>query len=1043
MILPAMKQPRERRVTLAWDSEGHTTSLQCLPALLTALLLTQPATAQVPKALPHPIPVPADHAEKMARGLEMFRKDVAPLLREHCLKCHGGEKTKSDFDLATREGLLKGGTEGVAVVPFDSGKSWLMKLVRHEEEPEMPEKKPKLPDAVIAKLAAWIENGAPYTGPLVEGKAPPRDKSVVSKEDRQWWSFQPLAHVAPPAGPHPVDAFLIRAAEPKKLTLNAPADARLLVRRAFLDLTGLPPTPETVSKFERAPSWPKLVDTLLDSPAFGERWARHWLDVARFAESSGFEHDYDRPFAFHYRDFVIKALNADMPYDQFVRWQLAGDEFAPGDPLALMATGFLGAGVFPTQITANEVERTRYDALDDMLSTTGQAFLGLTVGCARCHDHKFDPIPTADYYRMLSTFTTTVRSSIDVELEPEKSHALRAVWKKEEAALVAEVAKVESTLRPAFEQWLASGVANAGASAWTLLEPTELKSNAKAKFKPLGDGSYLVEGENGASDTYTITAPVAQQHITALRLEALTHPSLKRNGPGRAGNGNFGLGKIEVSLDGTDAKIARGFADFEQNQGSLSIAASLDMDSSSGWAVDGQIGKDHAAVFVLDPPLDPPPGAKLTIKLSFTVNTQHSIGRPRLAITSAADPKLEGGALSATIVAAMQEARTGAQLADAPRKTLFDWWKQREPSWQTAHAKLAEHRAKEPGSQTTVMVCAEGYKPIVMHSQGAPFLAETHLLKRGDVNQKEQVATQSFLQVLMRGADEKRWAWPPPKGAQYSGRRRSLANWLTDVDHGAGALLARVAVNRLWQHHFGRGLVATPNDFGKTGAQPSNPELLDWLAGELIRNGWHLKPIHRLIMTSAAYQQSSATDAAKLAADPDNALFLRRTPQRLEAEVVRDSILAVSGLLDRTMFGKGTLDEGSKRRSIYFTVKRSQLVNSMVVFDAPEPLVSQGSRPTTTVAPQALLLMNSPQVRAWAEAFAQRIARETASRDEWVARAYLLALGRDPSAAEADAGSGFVQRGIAACAGQPKPEQSALTDLCQILLALNEFIYVD
>lgn len=344
------------------------------------------------------------------------------------------------------------------------------------------------------------------------------------------------------------------------------------------------------------------------------------------------------------------------------------------------------------------------------------------------------------------------------------------------------------------------------------------------------------------------------------------------------------------------------------------------------------------------------------------------------------------------------------------------------------------------------MVCAEGYTPIVMHSQGPPFLEQTHILKRGDVNQKSEVATQSFLQALMRG-DPQRWQWQPPPGAQFTGRRRSLANWLTDVDQGGGALLARVAVNRLWQHHFGRGLVATPNDFGRTGAQPSNPELLDWLAGELIRNGWHLKPIHRLIMTSAAYQQSAAGNPAKVAADPENAMFFRRTPQRLEAEAVRDSALAVSGLIDRTMYGAGTLDENSKRRSIYFTVKRSKLVNSMVVFDAPEPLASQGNRPTTTVAPQALLIMNSPQARQWAVAFARRVESEAKSADasDLVDRAYLLALGRLPQAPESRAAVGFISKGAARyeSVGKQGPRSLALADFCQAVLALNEFVYVN
>ena len=408
-----------------------------------------------------------------------------------------------------------------------------MKLIRHEEEPEMPEKKPKLPDAAIAKIAAWIDHGAPYDAPLIAGKAPPRAKSRVTDEDRKWWSFQPLAKVTPPTGAaHPVDAFLLEAGKAKGLALNPPTDAPTLIRRASLDLTGLPPRPISQA-FTRGCADHATLNVQLSTFIDGLSLARlrravgaAWLDVARFAESSGFEHDTiaqipSRTATCH------QALNADMPFEQFARWQVAGDEFAPGDPLALMATGFLGAGVFPTQITANEVERTRYDALDDMLSTTGSAFLGLSVGCARCHDHKFDPIPTNDYYRLLSTFTTTVRSNIDIEIEPEKTKALRAVWSKEGEALAAAVVKVESALRPAFDQWLASGVSDVGASAWMLLEPTELKSNSKATFKPLGDGSYLVEGTNGAHDAYTITAPVAEKHITALRLEALTHPSMK------------------------------------------------------------------------------------------------------------------------------------------------------------------------------------------------------------------------------------------------------------------------------------------------------------------------------------------------------------------------------------------------------------------------------------------------------------------------------------------------------------------------------------
>ncbi|HXJ73023.1 MAG TPA: DUF1549 domain-containing protein, partial [Candidatus Dormibacteraeota bacterium] len=364
------------------------------------------------------VPVPADHAERLARGLDTFRSAIRGLLNEQCLPCHGGEKTKGGFNLATRESLLKGGDDGSAVIPFQAAASRLVRLIQHAEEPYMPEKKPALTPDQIARVISWINDGAPYERPLVGEPATARDRSVVTAADRQWWSFRPLKEVRPPvgaggsgkgAGPgHPIDSFIAAQAATNHLGLAPSADRRTLVRRAYLDLLGLPPPPEAIDDFlaDRSPdAWPRLLERLLASPQYGERWARHWLDLARFAESSGFEHDYDREGAFHYRDFVIKAFNSDLPYDQFVRWQLAGDEFDPDNALALAATGFLGAGVFPTQITANEVERTRYDALDDMLSTTGSALLGLSIGCARCHDHKFDPIPTKDYYRLQSIFS--------------------------------------------------------------------------------------------------------------------------------------------------------------------------------------------------------------------------------------------------------------------------------------------------------------------------------------------------------------------------------------------------------------------------------------------------------------------------------------------------------------------------------------------------------------------------------------------------------------------------------------------------------------
>lgn len=772
-------------------------------------------------------PLPADHAKRMERGLQSFQKDIAPLLKANCLKCHGADATKGDFDMATREDFLRGSHNGPVVVPFDAPKSTLVEVINHAKEPYMPKDKPKLSSEAIAKLTSWINDGAPFAEPLIAGRKPKRDPGKVTDEDRQWWSFLSLKGdrtkpLKPSDGAKKIDELLLAKAKSKGLTFNPKADPATLVRRMYLDLTGIPPTPEELGSVVRSgdargrevrsedvrgektsnptsspllnvSTSPKpaalaalepLINTLLASPRFGERWARHWLDVARFAESTGFEQDYDRPFAFHYRDFVIKALNSDMPFDQFVKWQLAGDEYEPTNPLALAATGFLGAGVFPSQITANEVERTRYDAMDDMLSTTSAGLLGLSVGCARCHDNKYDPIPARDYYRMLSTFTTTTRMNVDV-------------W------------------------------------------PDKVTS-----------------------------------------------------------------------------------------------------------AITTKKGKDK----------DTPP-------------------------------------------------QKGA---------------------------------------TRMMICGEGYEPIVMHTQGGPFFDQTYFLKRGNTDLKDGEATQGFLQIFARPGDEKRWQWSPPEGAKYSGRRRTLSNWITDVDHGAGALLARVIVNRLWQHHFGTGIVSTPNDFGKTGNAPSQPELLDWLASQLIANGWKMKPIHQMILLSQAYQQSTQRDAAKEAADPGNELFMYRKPQRLEGEAIRDSMLAVSGLLDATMFGPGTRDENSKRRSIYFNIKRSQLIGSMVAFDAPEPLVSQGARPTTTVAPQALILMNSPQARAWAESLAKRVS-EVSDLTQRIKDVYLICFSRAPRSDEITSGKAFIESQRASYESEKKPnaESLAMADYCQVLLGLNEFVYVN
>ncbi len=1026
--------------------------------LSAALLLGQSAIAAPPA------PLAADHAEKMAKGQELFAKHVRTILIDNCLKCHGGAKTQKGFDLSSRETLLKGGENGPVVEVGNAKDSRLVALINHKEKPFMPSKEDKLSDDKLAKIAEWIDLGAPYDRPLLDKKNTPKKPLVVTDEDRKFWSFQPLQRPAVPDVKDaawcrtPLDRFILAKLSDKGLTPNPVADRRTLIRRVYFDLIGLPPEPDDIEKFVNDPdpaAYEKLIDKLLASPQHGERWARHWLDLARFAESHGFEHDYDRPTAYPYRDFVIKAFNMDLPYDKFVKWQIAGDEYEPDNPLALTATGFLAAGVHSTQITKNQVEKERYDELDDMTRTLGTAMLGLTVGCARCHDHKYDPLPTKDYYRLLSTFTTTVRSDVEINLDPMANKLAREKFDKEHAPLVEAQKRYEKDELPKhLDQYLAGRKKETSTAKWQLLDLVTVKSQGGATLTKQDDGSVLATGKNPDFDTYTFTAHTTAKGITAIRLEALADPSLVKGGPGRAANGNFALSDFRVTaapLDGKGkavaVKLVNGKATFEQ--AGLPVKAAIDDDKKSAWAVDPQFGKDHAAVFETDGEVGFEGGTLLTFTLSFNNNNGHQIGRPRLSLTTVPQPvSLDGDALPAKVQAAFAKLDGDQKLSDDDHGTLLKWYRTLDPKWQELHKKVAEHDKSAPKSALTkVLISTEGLPAVRLHTQGGDFLEHTHFLNRGDPNQKGEIATPSFLQVLMRDPEqEKRWQTPPPARWRTSYQRRALAEWITDVDQGGGALLARVIVNRLWQHHLGTGVVATPSDFGFQGDRPTHPELLDYLASELISHNWSLKHIHKLILTSSVYMEATQFDKAKAKIDDHNHLYWRHEPRRLEAEAIRDSLLAVSGQLDLKQFGPGTLDPNMKRRSIYFFVKRSQLNPTMVLFDGPDTLQGLEQRVTTTIAPQSLMLMNNAQVRSCAESLAKRVSpKEGLSPEDVVRTAYARALGRQPKERELRDSVTFLKEQAESykAAGKSDALPLALTDFCQALLGLNEFIYVD
>ena len=1022
--------------------------------------------------------VSEEHAKNAVKGLALFKSDVRVMLKQHCVKCHGGEKTRSEFNLTTREGLLEGGKKGLVIVPGKARESRLYKFVAHLEKPHMPAKEPRLTEDAIAKIAQWIDLGAPYDKPLID-QALVKKELIVTEDDRKFWSFTPLKDSAPPKVKNTkwlangIDPFILHRLEKKGLAPNGPADLRVLLRRLYFDLIGLPPTPEEMDAFIKAASGNRqaaleeVVDRLLASSHYGERWARHWLDVARFAESHGFEQDYDRKHAYHYRDFVIKALNAGMPYDQFVRWQLAGDEFAPDKPLAMMATGFLGAGVFPTQLTEKEFESARYDELDDMANTMGTGMLGLTIGCARCHDHPYDPLPMRDYYRLITSFATTIRSEIDLEIDPANSRNEMVKWEKAHQPLAAALAQFENKKLPKrFAAWAKNPPKDSAKKFdWMILDNLKAKSLDGATFAKQGDGSFIVGGKNPANDRWVLTTEVQARGLNAVRIEALTDKSMKRNGPGRAGNGNFALSDIRVfaapkkggaeNKKGQAVKLINPKATHQQNTGGLSVASSIDGDKKkSGWAVDaGGIGKQQSAVFEFAEPVGFEGGTVLTIEMDFFVNTSHTIGRPRLAVTAAPKPVALQGSTQAASLATLMEALGKAgdleKLNAKQREELMKIYRAQDGEWTKLNAKVQQHLAAKPKAKMTkVQVTSEGFKPTKHHADGRGFphfYKQIHFLKRGDPNQKQYVASQSFLQVLMRsGKEEVAWQETAPKNWRTSYRRRALANWMTDTRDGAGHLLARVIVNRLWLHHLGRGIVATPNDFGVQGIAPTHPELLDWLAQRLIAGGWQLKPIHKLIVLSAVYGQDSAYSEAKAKVDVENQLLWRRTPRRLEAEVIRDSLLQVSGQLDRAMYGPGTLNEGMKRRSIYFMIKRSKLIPSMQLFDSPEPLVSQGKRPATIIAPQALMFMNNPQLRTYATTLAAKLSTAGDSAKS-ITLGYRLTLGRPPTATELKASQAFIDLQSASYqkAGRKDAGALALADFTQVLFGLNEFVYMN
>ncbi|MEZ5324352.1 MAG: DUF1549 and DUF1553 domain-containing protein [Verrucomicrobiales bacterium] len=718
------------------------------------------------------------------------------------------------------------------------------------------------------------------------------------------WSLAPLFQPAVPVtevSDSAIDAFVAQKLHQSSLHMSPPADRASWLRRVYFDLVGLPPSPAELAAFlqdESPQAREQVVDYLLASPRYGERWARHWMDVARYAETHGHDEDAIRPNAWPYRDWLIRSLNGDMPYAEFLREQIAGDVIAPDDPWATAATGFLGCGPWDESsqmgIQDGTVDKkiAQYLDRDDMLTATMQTFTSTTAHCARCHDHKFDPVSLQDYYALQAVFAGV--DKVERPFEPDadlngKRKRLQEQQQQLDDGTFPESRLSEPDVQAALDSW-ETGVRDQE-QQWQILQPETVTCSSGSPFAIQEDGSILFGGDAPDKDTYTITGISPGSRITAVQVEVLTDPSLPQGGPGRAPNGNLHLSEFKLLIDGKPAAIETATADF--NQSGWEIGRSIDGHLESAWGIHPEEGKSHQAVFTLAEPVECVPGTAVKVELQQLHGGSHIIGRPRISISGESNPKAIAP-LPPEIAELLAIPR--AERSDHQRRALALAFVKMDTARQIA-------TLPEPGMVYAIasqFVTKGNFKPAVTPR-------EIHVLNRGDVLSPIGTAQPGALSCI------------PGLPARFDltdisdegDRRAALANWLAHPDN---VLTWRSIVNRIWHYHFGRGIVTTPNDFGKMGALPSHPELLDWLAVEFRNRGGSLKWLHKAIVLSATYGQASDDRDDGLATDPDNHLLWRMNRQRLDAESIRDAVLSFSGMLDMHMGGPSAQQFTSVRR---------------------------------------------------------------------------------------------------------------------------------
>jgi hypothetical protein len=958
-----------------------------------------------------------------------YNRDIRPILSNNCSKCHGPDERarKAGLRLDVREQATRPSElGGTAIVPGKPAESELVRRINSADENFVmppPASNKKLTAAEKALLTKWIAQGAEYQ---------PHWSFILPKRPA-------LPRVSDGAWPrNPIDYFILARLEADGLRPSPEAKKTTLIRRVTLDLTGLPPTPVEVDAFLADSSddaYEKLVDRLLDSPRFGERMAVDWLDAARFADTHGYHIDSGRDMT-RWREWVIDSFNRNLPFDQFTIEQLAGD-LLPGATVAQkIASGFNRNHMI--NFEGGAIPEEYHNAyIVDRVNTTGTVWLGLTIGCAQCHEHKYDPISQKEYYQLYAFFHNVPENGLDGRAG-NAAPLLKVPTAEQQATigrLAASIQEIETRTRgpmpeadAAQAEWERSA-ATTPKIEWTVLDPIEFNSRGGAKLTKLEDKSILASGENPATETYTVTVETDVKSVTAIRLEALPDDSFAAKGPGRSVNGNVVLTDVRLAV-GT-AGIERGdfpvampiklkaaSADFSQKE--FPIAYAIDDKPESGWAIHPEVGKSHTAVFEAEKPInthagDSSAGAAARTRLVVTIDfqskfTQHQLGRFRLSVTNSTDPH-ESRKVSAKlreILAIESDKRTDEQRAELRmfyRSTFSAEFKQLTDQLAKLRQELTDIEKRIP----TTMVMQELEKP-----------RDTFMLIRGQYDKKGEKVTPAVPVAFGRLPDN------------APANRLGLAQWLVDPSQ---PLMARVIVNRYWQMYFGNGLVKTAEDFGSQGEWPSHPELLDWLATEFVRPStlnaeprarWDIKHMQRLIVTSATYRQSSAVTPALAASDPENRLLARGPRLRLQVEFIRDQALAISGLLNGEIGGHSvspyqppgiweelasrqdgknwTAQEYSQshgkdlyRRTMYTFIKRTAPPPSLVTFDAPDRETCTVRRARTNTPLQALVLMNDPTYVEASRKLAERLMKEAATRDDRIVLGFRLATARPPT----------------------------------------------